>query len=144
MIAITLLFALLACDSEGWEPIIQVDEGTSCLEAATADGTGTITVDANVCLSSSCSRNATASCAATLDGTTITVTSEFAWEEATGETLDCTADCGMLAASCDVGPLAAGSYLIVHGAESTTVEVPTTGACAEGPRRGGLTLSLIT
>jgi hypothetical protein len=129
MIAISLLLSLFACDVvEGWKPVSMVDEGASCLEAATADGTGTITVDAEVCLSSSCDREATGSCTATLDGTTITVTSEFAWEEATGP-VACTDDCGMLATTCDVGPLPAGTYTIVHGAESVTVEVPTTEAC---------------
>lgn len=129
MSIIPLVLALFACVFEQWEPVSQIDEGTSCLEAATADGTGTITVDADVCLSSSCDRNGTSSCEATLDGTTITVTSEFSWETATGIGVACTDDCGMLSAACDVGPLPEGTYTIVHGTETTTVTVPTTEEC---------------
>lgn len=126
---ISVLFGLLACDLViGWEPVTLMDEGTSCLEAALADSTGTVTVDPGICLSSSCDRNATGTCEATLDGATITIQSGFAWETATGP-VGCTDDCGLLMATCDVGPLPAGTYTLVHGSETVTVDVPTTETC---------------
>ena len=64
-----------------------------------------------------------------MDGTTITVTSAFDWETATGN-VACTDDCGFLSASCEVGALAAGEYTLVHGTDSVTVTVPTTEDCS--------------
>ncbi|TNE87149.1 MAG: hypothetical protein EP330_19465 [Deltaproteobacteria bacterium] len=123
------LILLTACGTtaETWEAESITDGGTPCLTAQ-ADGDGTITVDAGICLSSSCDRGETASCTAVLDGNTITVSSQFDWETATGN-VDCTDDCGMLEATCTVGPLPAGEYTLVLGSGSETVTVPTEGSC---------------
>lgn len=107
-----------------WETRTLEDEGTACLVATTDGGEGTVTVDAQECMSSSCDRNQVASCEATVDGSTITVTASFEWETATG-TQACTDDCGQLAADCSTGELAAGTYTLVYGDQSTEFTVPT-------------------
>ena len=123
-----LLVLLTACETSGWELVEVTDEGSVCLEAATADTDGTVTVTMDGCLSSSCDRNAEGTCEATLDGTTIEVHSAFSYETATGD-VECTTDCGYLEAECTVGPLPAGTYTVVHGAGTETFEVPTEEAC---------------
>lgn len=117
---------LIGCGPQ-WEVQTLTDEGTACL-VGDADGTGTVHVDAGICLSSSCDRDATMSCEATLDGTTITVTNDASWEAATGN-VACTDDCGFLGTTCEVGPLPAGEYTVVLGDSSTTATIPTTGDC---------------
>lgn len=123
-----VLVLSLACGGEKWEPMEVVDQGSTCLVATEADALGTVTVYSDECMSSSCDRNEQGSCTATLDGDTITVTSIFSWETATGN-VDCTDDCGLLSADCTVGPLAAGSYTLVHGSDTETVTVPTEADC---------------
>lgn len=123
---IGILFLLMGCGlAENWEARSIVDRGTACLEAD-AGGVGTITVDAGTCLSSSCDREATGTCAATVDGNTITVTTRFDWETATGN-VECTDDCGFLEATCITGSLPAGDYTLVVGDRSSSVTVPTEG-----------------
>lgn len=126
---LALWMVVVGCDleDETWEPVAQVDDGVVCVEGD-ADANATVHVDAGVCLSSSCDRDATGSCTATLDGATITVTSEFTWETQTGDAT-CTADCGLLTTTCEVGPLPAGSYTIEHGTESRAVTIPSAEDC---------------
>ena len=115
---------------DDWQAMAQTDEGSVSLCANTADANGTVRVSADVCLSSSCSRNAVGTCDVTLDGTTITVTSQFDWEENMGKMVACTDDCRNIEADCgEIGPLAAGTYTIVHGASSQEVEVPSNDGC---------------
>ena len=80
-----LLALLVGCDGGEtvWTETTKTDEGALCVEGL-ADDSATVYIDAQVCLSSSCDRNASGSCTATLDGTTITVSSTFSWEEASG------------------------------------------------------------
>jgi len=128
-VALVALVALFACNEvqENWEMITHTDTGTACLDATTADGNGEVTVRSDFCLSSSCSRNAVGSCEATLDGTTITITSQFEVEELTGDEVICTDDCGTIEANCgSVGPLAAGTYTMILGESTEEIEVPTT------------------
>lgn len=127
LILLTTLFLAGCPVVEQWEAQSLTDEGTVCVEGE-ADATATVTVDSNFCMSSSCDRNETGSCTATLDGSTINVTSSFSWETATGA-VACTDDCGRLATTCEVGPLPAGEYTVVHGGDSETVTIPTTEAC---------------
>jgi hypothetical protein len=136
-VPLALLFtSLVACgegDGDGlddWQAQSQTNDGIACLSAPTIDENGSVTVRANVCLSSSCSRNAVSSCEVSLDGDTLTVTSQFDWEENVGEGIACTDDCQDIVAQCgDVGPLAEGSYTLAHGDASETVEVPNEEAC---------------
>lgn len=123
-----VLVLSLACGGEKWVPMEVVDRGAACLIATEADALGTVTVDSGECMSSSCDRDEQGSCTATLDGDTITVTSTFSWETATGK-VACTDDCGLLSAECTVGPLAAGTYTLVHGSDQQTVTVPTEDDC---------------
>lgn len=128
LIATTLLLAGCPVEPEvEWVEETQSNEGTACLTGE-ADGAGTITVNADVCLSSSCSRAAEGSCTATVDGTTITVTSEFSWEEATGD-VACTDDCGSLSTTCTTDALPAGDYTVVHGSSSETISIPNSDPC---------------
>ena len=122
---------LLACTAgspPGIETITTTNTGSVCLEAPVADGDGQITVDPNLCLSSSCDTLISATCTATLDGSTITVTSEFVVESQTGD-VSCTDDCGLPMATCTVGPLASGTYTITHGDVIAEVTIPTTDTC---------------
>lgn len=126
LIAASLL--LSGCIFESWQTMTLADEGTFCLEG-NADETIDILVDAQVCLSSSCSRNASGSCSAAIDNDIITITSSFEWEEASGN-VACTDDCGFLGAECEIGPLPAGTYTVMMGDTTETIDIPTTGDCS--------------
>ncbi len=128
LLFLTLLAGCPSVNTPGTETITTTDQGSVCLEAPTADSDGVITVDPNLCLSSSCDTLLSGTCSATLDGTTITVTSEFVVESQTGD-VTCTDDCGLPTANCTVGPLPLGTYTLVHGAQSETIDVPTTDTC---------------
>jgi hypothetical protein len=80
-----------------------------------------ITVQAPTCLSGTCSHDAKATCAATLEGNVIQVTSAASYRE---EGAVCTDDCGALVASCSTPPLPAGTYRVRHGAETIVLPVP--------------------
>lgn len=125
-----MLLLLLACDeTPKTETHTYTDQGDACLSAPTADAEGTVTVDPHLCLSGSCDELISSGCTATLEGTTITVTSEFV-VESPAEPTTCTTDCGMPTASCTVGPLPAGTYDLVYGAATGTAVVPGDGDCA--------------
>lgn len=126
----------LGCDGRGvrpndnWQAASQTDEGTTCVKAGSTDKKASIHVNGELCLSSSCSRNIKGSCDATLDGSTITVTSQFDWEENVGVNVPCTYDCISRIVECGtVGPLPAGTYTLVHGTASEEVVVPNDGDC---------------
>ena len=57
MTILVAIVALSGCATEQWEAVSLVDQGVACLEAE-ADATGTMLVDAQTCLSSSCDRGA--------------------------------------------------------------------------------------
>lgn len=124
-----LLLALVGCEVNAiqWEAVSIPDEGNVCLEPQESDVRVTVTADG--CLSSSCSRNLGGSCEALVDGTTITVTSEITFERAVaGARLFCTDDCGVAQVTCTIpGGLADGMYDIVIGDETSTVDFPTDG-----------------
>lgn len=117
-----LVLASVGCGGEQWEARERTDSGDVCVQGQDG-GTATVTVLLDECMSSSCDRAEQGTCSATLDGTTITVTSTFTWETATGN-VECTDDCGMVTADCTVGPLAAGTYTVVLGSEQQTVTIP--------------------
>lgn len=68
------------------------DQGTVCLQ-----NDGTLFMDFQTCLFSSCDTLVSQSCSATLDGSTLTVTSE-AVIDSQGQV--CTADCGLVQGTC--------------------------------------------
>jgi hypothetical protein len=131
----------LACNGGGgegidnWEPATLADQGEVCFEGLGADAS--VTVWADTCLSSSCSRAASGTCEATLLGSTITVTSTFEWETNNGTNVPCTDDCGSITAKCEVtdaqggaAEVVAGDYTVEHGDTTTSETVPTE-ACAD-------------
>jgi hypothetical protein len=89
----TLLALLLTACADPITTSTIDDEGEACV-----DGTS-ITVTFPGCLSSSCDTLTEATCEATLDGTTIRVTGR-AVIESQGDM--CTADCGIISATCDL------------------------------------------
>ena len=111
-----------------WEQVSYIDEGRVCLRADGEDVL--VTVVAPDCLSSSCSRDLDGSCEATVKGGTITVSSEITWEQAVyvGPGGGCTDDCGAPLVECTIeGGLADGTYDVVIGEETTTVDLPDEG-----------------
>lgn len=119
-----------ACTGAGPSPqlVQRTDTGVVCVRAAAADQVAPVEVYSGDCLSSSCDRKRQGSCTAALDGTTITVTSSFSWERATASAI-CTTDCGTIRAECEVGPLPAGTYSVVHGGKRESLTVPTSVEC---------------
>lgn len=124
---ITTPMLVLACGGV-WEQQERSNEGVACLEAPIADAQGTVYVVVTECLSSSCDRDEQGSCSASLDGDTITVTSGFTWETALSG-VACNDDCNYPQADCTIGPLAAGTYTLVHGDQQESFTVPTTEDC---------------
>lgn len=131
---LTLLTFLVACDptgvgggsNDGWEPVVFVDEGDVCMAQQGSDVA--VTVSVQECLSSSCDRDLGGECAATVDGDTITLTSEIRWETDTDPEA-CTDDCGLPSVDCTIPGLPDGTYTVIHGTETTTLTVPITGEC---------------
>lgn len=120
------VWMLVGCEllETQWEPVTFVDEGRVCLAEEGADLR--VTVEAPACLSSSCSRNIEGSCQATVEGSTISVTSDITWEQAVaGPNLACTDDCGLASTSCTIdGGLPAGTYTLDIGGEISTLALP--------------------
>jgi hypothetical protein len=100
----SIVFALLVACAPGSE-VHDVSDGTACI----TDDTVTFTFD--TCLSSSCSTVLSSSCTAALDGTDLTVTGAAQVEETDG---DCTADCGILTATCTLPALDDPASITVH------------------------------
>ena len=122
---VCLCLALTACEPEPttWVEQTQQSRGTACVQGGGQDPVR-VQVNADVCLSSSCSRNPVARCEARIEFERIVVTSSFTWEEAEGGDLACTDDCGQMIASCAVGQLPAGNYVLLHGPQEVDIELP--------------------
>lgn len=86
-----LLFFLAACAPEVTTTTI-ADEGTACVNDA-----GEVEVTFPGCLSSSCDTLVSATCTAELQGDTVVVHAEAVIESQGDE---CTADCGIIQATC--------------------------------------------
>ena len=150
-IAFGLLWPLAACSGESApdDTVTLVDEGALCLFAgepsAIAMVTGSITdgaqqdyvvgepilfqVRVSDCLSSSCDVDRVASCGVAHDGQVLTVSSHLSYQKL--DSPHCTMDCGALSATCASEPLVAGSYTVLHGEQSFSVDVPSSStACA--------------
>lgn len=92
-----------------------VDEGELCIGSD-----GRLVVDWQTCLSSSCDTLTDATCDATLDGGTLTVTS-YGRIESQGTT--CTDDCGFAAARCDLPLIEDPSTVTVsHGTATVALD----------------------
>ena len=126
------LLSLVACDD--WQPQEKADDGAVCL-VTDLDAVGspqvfdaaqpiTVLYDANICLSSSCDRNAAATVEASVEGSTIAITSSASWEQNEGRNIACTDDCGFLGAEAELGTLAEGTYTVTFGGESLELVIP--------------------
>ena len=117
------------------------DQGMVCLSPPTAQPTVgqpattpatfaagqpvAVSVIMPICLSSSCSKDASATCRVTmLDATTLQVKSQGGFRLESGGA--CTTDCGLLVAHCQTAPLAPGRYQFRHRNDTVTLEVPST------------------
>ena len=91
-----------------------VDQGMLCLDSA-----GTLVVDLETCLSSSCDTLYDTSCSGTVDGSTLTVASDAKIDVVVNG--DCTDDCGFAQITCDgIEAPADPTALTVEYAGSTT------------------------
>ena len=133
---IALAITIFAGCGDDPEPTLQSfeDEGDVCLNRFSFDDQSAIEAEAPievivelpVCLSSSCSSEPQASCQATLDAesNTITLTSEGSYLDTSAQAQGCTADCGLLHADCEIPALPEGQYTLTHGQTTYTFEVP--------------------
>jgi hypothetical protein len=100
---------------------LSVYQHTSSVVTLQADRPAQIVVVIPSCLSASCSHDPQAACSAAVTGDRIDITSRASFLMDSGV---CTKDCRGLSARCLTPPLAAGIYLVRHGADSMTVTVP--------------------
>jgi hypothetical protein len=121
-----LAVLLTACpeEEEAWEEIAYVDQGTVCWDAS--DGVLELSVVVQDCMSSSCSRGFEGSCAASLDGSTLTLTSDIRWENNVTPGAECTADCGIPMATCELTGVVDGSYTLDFDGETYAIDMPST------------------
>lgn len=108
-----------------WVPREHIDDGQVCWSGAA--GSLELTVVVQDCMSSSCSRGFQGACAASVDGSTIMLTSDISWEDNVGENIPCTDDCGIPMATCTLEGVADGTYTIAFGAQSLTIDLPSDG-----------------
>jgi hypothetical protein len=127
ILARLLVVSLLGGCGGGWEIVTRVDEGILCV--GQTEQSLTITVIEPDCLSSSCSRDRGGDCSATVDGSTIRVTSEIHWEENEGPLRKCTKDCLSVEVTCQIPAPPEGTYTLVHGEEETSLDVPVEDVC---------------
>jgi hypothetical protein len=133
----SILTLLAACGGEApedtdtvtWGEVSHVDDGTVCFGTVDIDTVSTLTVTASDCLSSSCTDNVEGSCAATVDGTDITLTSDLRWDEVTGGSVACTDDCGTAVTRCELEALPEGTYTVSFGSQTLTLDVPQAEDC---------------
>ena len=122
--------ALLACADETERTEYQ-DQGAACLTADT-NGTLQVTVQIASCLSSSCSTVSDNTCTLQRADNQIILTSHAIIE--TNQDGPCTDDCRTATAQCTLEGVPAGTYTIVHGDDTETLELPTPGAMLFDPR----------
>ncbi|RVU46902.1 hypothetical protein EA187_07140 [Lujinxingia sediminis] len=130
-ISLLALPLIVACSEANEDPehITFENEGTVCLHLAddpqdySERQIPSLSVTLPVCLSSSCSKAPQASCQASVEGTTITLTSSASYLDTSTAGGACTDDCGQLQATCAIPALEPGEYTINHGDESFTLQV---------------------
>jgi hypothetical protein len=89
--------------------------------AAACVGDGEVTARLATCLSSSCDTLLESSCAATLDGDTVTVT---ATATIRSEGTECTADCGLVEVRCPLPDGAETATTLAWGAQEAPLDAP--------------------
>jgi hypothetical protein len=111
------------CASQ-WEDESLQNEGDVCFVDRGEVLEVAVSVD---CLGGGCTRNFENTCEATREGETITVTSEFTWQDR--PTGPCTADCFTPTAVCQLPTPPDGTYAVVHGEQTSSLTVPTIEPC---------------
>jgi hypothetical protein len=116
-----------------WSGASSEDDGSICI-AAQPKGTGAVrltsaaplalSVSTSACLSSACTRSRRASCSVVLSGSELFVSSHFHWEERGAYPNGCTDDCVALNAQCEAPPLPSGTYVVRHGDDAFTLQIP--------------------
>jgi hypothetical protein len=116
MPTLTLVLAVLfACEEEPIRPlriVDLVDEGVACIDG------DQVLVDFQQCLSTSCDTVRTSSCAATLEGDTLTITAAAQIASLPGSNLACSTDCGLVEARCDLPEGWEAATTVVYGETS--------------------------
>jgi hypothetical protein len=135
---LVLVGLIASCDARGsqgtGQPFEVENTGQACLLGHEPSGSQRTTypagqpIEINVggfdCLSSSCTTDATASCEATLTGSTVMITARASWKDTSHLGQGCTDDCGSPSAACMTPPLPAGEYTFTYGSQVTTLTVP--------------------
>lgn len=119
IVAGALVLAATAC--ERTVEIDHRDTGRACISGE--GDVRQIDIDFGLCRSSSCEVLLDSSCDVTVEGDTITITSLATIESPKGSAT-CTADCQSANADCETPPIAPGSYTVVYGELSDTIEIP--------------------
>lgn len=109
--------ALGACAAGDEE---HVDTGRACVLGDPGQ-VHEVTVDFDLCLSSSCEEIVESSCTATLDGSTVTI--EASATTRSNNRRQCTLDCVSPLATCQTPPLAEGMYTLVYGEDQVPLTV---------------------
>ncbi len=104
-----LAAASIACGTGPTQSTLR-NQGSACVDTAA----GTITVDFETCLSSSCDTLLSASCTARWNVDAVELEAEAVIESA-GPGTDCTTDCGFVTATCDLPDEADPSGNLVYG-----------------------------
>lgn len=125
-----MVLLMLACSGEpldsssveplSWASVEKFDEGMLCFR--NADDEVSVDVILGDCLSSSCDRDFVGTCEYAVDADQLTLTSTFTWETAQGE-VECTDDCGIPMATCELGALV-GTYTVTLGTHTETAVFP--------------------
>lgn len=117
------------------EPTVLENSGRICVASTNPNG-GTyfyendpvavqFTMPEGLCFSSSCTRDTSASCAIVTSGTTHHVTTLAQWTDISAAANACTADCGILSATCETAePLPAGDYTFTFGERAIALTIP--------------------
>jgi len=74
----------------------------------------------------SCVSDFEGACTVTREGSRLVVRSSFSYDDSHPPGTVCTTACTEIGAACQVGPLEAGSYTIVHGDKESSFTVPST------------------
>ena len=129
-----LLATVAACSLTAcWSGASSEDHGAICIAALpestgavrlASDATFTLSVSTSACLSSACTRSRRASCSVVLSGSELFVSSHFHWEERGAYPNGCTDDCVALNAQCETPALPSGTYVVRHGDDAFTLQIP--------------------
>lgn len=117
------LLAVVAASACDLPTHVKIDAGQLCLQpeqvAAFSPG-DRLDLEIRHCISA-CSEDGQASCSATVDDQIIRIVSEASWSDTSAS---CILVCESLVATCSVHDLQPGTYLIEHGEDRYTLDLP--------------------